>query len=149
MEEDKGQAVKWYRQAAEQGDSEAQFNLGLCYENGEGVPKDLAEAVKWYRKAAEQNDADAQFNLGACYANGEGVSKNMAEAVKWYRKAAEQGDADAKAALEANRKGFKYYLSNALTIIAFFPAIVILTAVGFSALRKCFATKSDPNQENR
>ena len=30
------------------------------YENGEGVPKDMAEATKWYRKAAEQGDADAK-----------------------------------------------------------------------------------------
>ena len=51
---DYAEAVKWYRKAAEQGDAEAQFNLGLMYADGEGVPKDYAEAVKWYRKAAEQ-----------------------------------------------------------------------------------------------
>ena len=49
---------------ADQGDAEAQNNLGLRYYNGEGVTKDYAEAVKWYRKAAEQGHAEAQFNLG-------------------------------------------------------------------------------------
>ncbi len=84
-----------YRKAAEQGDATAQANLGWCYENGEGVEKNMSEAVKWYRKAAEQGHKDAQCNLGVCYENGEGVEKDMTEAVKWYRKAAEQGNASA------------------------------------------------------
>ena len=84
------------RQAAEQGDATAQFNLGNMYANGEGVPQDAAEAVRWYRLAAEQGDADAQFNLGVMYANGEGVPKDNAEAVRWYRLAAEQGLASAQ-----------------------------------------------------
>jgi TPR repeat protein len=79
-----------YKAGAEQGDAEAQFDLGWCYDNGQGVAKDYAEAVKWYRKAAAQNYAPAQFNLGYCYANGQGVRKDKEEAVKWYRQAAEQ-----------------------------------------------------------
>ena len=90
------EAVKWYRKAAEQGDAEAQFYLGLCYSNGDGVAKDLKEAAKWWRKAAEQGEAAAQYNLGVCYSNGNGVAKNYQEAVKWYRKAAEQGMAEAQ-----------------------------------------------------
>ena len=79
-----------YKAKAEQGDAEAQFDLGFCYDDGRGVEKDYGEAVKWYRKAAEQGHAPAQFNLGYCYANGQGVRKDKEEAVKWYRKAAEQ-----------------------------------------------------------
>jgi TPR repeat protein len=79
-----------YKARAEQGDAEAQFNLGFCYDDGRGVEKDYGEAVKWYRKAAEQNFAPAQFNLGYCYANGQGVRKDKTEAVKWYRQAADQ-----------------------------------------------------------
>ena len=60
------------RQAAEQGDARAQFNLGIMYDNGEGVLKDEAEAVKWYRLAAEQDLANAQNNLGTAYTNGQG-----------------------------------------------------------------------------
>ena len=55
-----------YKAKAEQGDAEAQFNLGFCYEDGRGVEKDYSHAVKWYRKAAEQNYAPAQLNLGYC-----------------------------------------------------------------------------------
>ena len=84
------------RKAAEQGDAVAQYNLGVCYANGNGVNQDMTEAVKWWRLAAEQGDAVAQYNLGVCYANGNGVNQDMTEAVKWWRKAAEQGNADAQ-----------------------------------------------------
>ena len=89
-------AVEWYRIAAEQGYADAQYNLGIMYDNGRGVPQDYAEAVRWYRKAAEQGRARAQFNLGYMYENGQGVTQDYAEAVRWYRKAAEQGYADAQ-----------------------------------------------------
>ena len=82
--------------AAKQGNAVAQYNLGVMYDNGMGVPENDAEAVKWYRKAADQGDADAQYNLGLMYRNGQGVPKNDAEAVKWYRKAADQGNAKAQ-----------------------------------------------------
>jgi TPR repeat protein len=78
------EAVKWYRKAAEQGDTDAQFRIGVSYYDGEGVAKDAVEAVKWYRKAAEQGLADAQTNLGNCYYNGEGVAKDAVEAYAFY-----------------------------------------------------------------
>ena len=80
--------VEQYTKAAEQGDAEAQYNLGVCYEKGEGVPQNYEEAAKWYMKAAEQGHANAQNNLGLCYYVGNGVRQNHEEAVKWYRKAA-------------------------------------------------------------
>ena len=88
-------AVDWeaLKEAAEQGNDQAQFNLGLMYANGDGFPEDDTEAVHWYRKAAEQGNAWAQTGLGLMYANGEGVPEDDAEAVSWYRKAAEQGNA--------------------------------------------------------
>ena len=81
--------------AAEQGDASAQFNLGVMYADGEGVPQNYSEAVRWYRLAAEQGDASAQFNLGIMYANGEGVPQDYSEAMRWFQLAAEQGDASA------------------------------------------------------
>jgi S1-C subfamily serine protease len=93
---DEVEAVKWYRKAAGQDYAMAQFNLGFCYANGQGVAKDEVEAVKWFRKAAEQNLPDAQYNLGVCYYSGQGLSTNLVEAAKWYRRAAEQGCADAQ-----------------------------------------------------
>ena len=87
------EAVKWYTLAADRGFADAQNNLGVCYENGNGVAKSYAEAVKWYKLAAEQGDSDAQVNLGLCYENGNGVKQSYEEAVKWYQLAAEQGNA--------------------------------------------------------
>ena len=81
---------------AEAGDANAQYNLGVIYDQGKGVPEDDAEAAKWFRLAADQGDAMAQFNLGLMYSNGEGVEQDFAEAVKWYGMAAEQGDARAQ-----------------------------------------------------
>jgi len=84
---------------AEQGDTFAQFNLGLMYDNGEGVPQDYAEALKWFRLAAERGNVTAQYNVGVMYDNGRGVPEDDAEAVKWYRLAAEQGYAKAQGRL--------------------------------------------------
>lgn len=81
---------------AHQDDASAQFNLGVMYGEGKGVPRDGSEAVKWYRRAADQGNASAQNNLGLMYANGRGVPQDDAEAVKWYRRAAQQGDANAQ-----------------------------------------------------
>ena len=44
---------------AEQGDADAQFDLAMMYDHGEGVPQGEQEAVKWYRMAADQGDAGA------------------------------------------------------------------------------------------
>lgn len=89
-------ALQEWQPLAKQGHAGAQFNLGVMYENSQGVPKDFAQAVAWYRKAAEQGHALAQYNLGGMYYNGQGVLKDFAEAAVWYRKAAEQGDAGAQ-----------------------------------------------------
>lgn len=85
-----------YLKLAEQGNIEAQSNLGICYYNGFGVSKDLEEAVTWFQKAAEQGNARAQCNLGICYYNGSGVSKDLEEAVSWFSKAANNSEAEAQ-----------------------------------------------------
>ena len=86
--------------AANQGDAEAQFILGMGYYFGEdlteGVAKDTSEAVRWFRMAANQGHTDAQFNLGLIYSFGKGVAKDTKEAVRWYRIAAEQGHTSAQ-----------------------------------------------------
>ena len=84
----RAEARSWYRKAAEQGDAAAQYNLGVMYDKGEGVPQDYQEAVGWYRKAAEQGDASAQHNLGFMYANGDGVPQDYVQAHKWVNLAA-------------------------------------------------------------
>ena len=79
------------RARAEAGVPGAQFNLGVMYAKGRGVPQDEAAAVYWYRLAAGQGLAEAQFNLGGMYAEGRGVSQDGAVAARWYRLAAAQG----------------------------------------------------------
>ncbi len=91
-----GIALREWRPLAEQGNAKAQYNLGVMYRNGHGVPQDDAEAMGWWRKAAEQGNAGAQNNLGVMYGKGLGVPQDYAEAVGWYRKAAEQGYATAQ-----------------------------------------------------
>ncbi len=85
-----------FREAANKGDANAQYNLGLCYSKGDGVDLNQAEAVNWWRKAADQGLPIAQANLGACYAEGNGVDKNNATALVLFRKAAERGDPSAQ-----------------------------------------------------
>ncbi len=92
------------QRAAEPTDATAQYNLGVRYQRGQGVPQDYAEAMKWFRKAADQGNSEAQFNLGVMYADGQGVPQDHAAATTWYRKAADQGDADAQVNL-----GLIYY----------------------------------------
>jgi TPR repeat protein len=61
--QDDAEAVKWYSKAAEQGDANAQYNLGLMYNSGKGIPRDDAESMKLWRKAAGQGLAAAQSIL--------------------------------------------------------------------------------------
>ncbi len=96
-------ALREWRPLAKQGNAKAQYNLGVMYRKGQGVPQDDAEAVGWWRKAAEQGHANAQYNLGLMYRKGQGVPQDDAEAVGWWRKAAEQGYATARSNL-----GFMY-----------------------------------------
>ena len=96
-------ALGEWQPLAEQGNSDAQYNLGLMYENGDGVARDDTEALKWYRLSADLGDAKAQYKLGLMYNNGKGVPQDYKEAVKWYTLSVEQGDADAQ-----NNFGFLY-----------------------------------------
>src|SRR3954464_12439116 len=84
-----GAAVKEWRPLADQGDADAQFNMGQAYKLGRGVPAaDLRIAQSWYEKAAQQGHAQARANLGLIlFQNGE-----RQRALPWIRKAAEDGD---------------------------------------------------------
>ena len=89
----KGRNIK---KVPEQGDAEAQYNLGVRYAHGQGVPQNYNEAFKLFKKAAEQGHALAQHGIGAMYINGSGVQQNNTKAFEWYRKAATQGNANSQ-----------------------------------------------------
>ena len=77
--------------AAEQGDADAQYNLGLMYFDGYGVSKDDIAAVKWFRAAAEQVNVNAQYFLGMMYASGDGLIQNHLKAHMWFNIAEANG----------------------------------------------------------
>ena len=77
---------------AEQGDAAAQFNLGLLYYDGLGVPQDYVVAAEWFLKSAEQDYGKAQLNLGALYGIGKGVKRDYVQAYKWLNLCAAKGD---------------------------------------------------------
>ena len=84
------------KKQAEQGDAEAQNNVGTCFFSGEGVEKDEKEAFQWFLKAAKQEYAEAKYNVGVCFLYGDGVEKDEKEAFQWFLKAAKQGYAEAQ-----------------------------------------------------
>lgn len=84
MTKDYAEEARLYELAAEQGYAKPQYNLGVMYDNGEGVTQDYSEAVRWYTLAAEQGDTDAQNNLGVLYAKGEGVTQDDVLAHMWF-----------------------------------------------------------------
>ena len=86
MPKDLGKAAELYQKAADQGNADAQVNLGWLYQMGEGVPKDLRKAAELYQKAADQGNARAQFNLGWLYENGWGVPKDLEKQHSFIKK---------------------------------------------------------------
>ncbi len=92
-------AYQLFFELADKGIAEAQINIGMMFENGQGVPQDYGKAVRWYRHAADQGLIKAQYNLGLMYAYGKGVDKDPIEAIKWYRLAVDQGLIQAQTAL--------------------------------------------------
>jgi hypothetical protein len=84
------------RAKAEEGNPEAQSNLGFMFASGRGASKRPAEAAKWFRLAAEQGWAEAQYNLGVILAEGTGVPADSGEALRWFRAAALQGHGPAQ-----------------------------------------------------
>ena len=125
-------AVEKIHAAAEQGDAEAQRNLGQMYAYGQGKKQDFAMAFEWIRKAAatdvisaitgfrelaslghppalawirelaELGDTEAQYELGDMHASGEGVARDDSKAAEWFLRAAEQGNRLARFRLYAD-----------------------------------------------
>ncbi len=65
LRRDYGEAVYWYRSAAEQGYPGAQTNLGIMYARGRGVTASRRTAIEWFQRAAKQGDIAARRNLSS------------------------------------------------------------------------------------
>ena len=85
-------ALKEFKPLAAKGNTSAQYNLGVIYANGRGVPRNDKEAVKWYRLAAGNGNVEAQYALGLMYGHGRGVPQDFTKAVRLWKPIAEKGD---------------------------------------------------------
>ena len=88
------------RKLADQGNADAQWQMGVRYHNGEGVPQDDAQAMQWFLRAAEQGNVAAQATLGAYYWAGRGVPQDLSQAYFWSAIAFAEGDENSKSRLE-------------------------------------------------
>lgn len=92
-----------YIDAANQGDAEAQYQIGMCYREGTGVRKNMKMSAQWFTKSAEQGHAKAQFQIGWAYNfKVYGVKPDREQALYWMTKSAEQGCVEAQEALGLN-----------------------------------------------
>ncbi len=98
-----GDAVRLYKESAEEGDASAQTRLAYLYmSGGDGLPNDDVEAARLLKLAAAQGNYAAQTNLGLFYSTGRGgLPRNDEMAVRYYKLAADQGSAQAQSNLGA------------------------------------------------
>jgi len=118
MTEDKTQAIKFLKEQADAGDTEAMHTLAFIYYEGAGTEKDLEQSFSWLKKAAEAGMTEAMFDLAYTYHEGEGTGKDLKQFFYWVKKAAEAGIPEAmhKLALayykgEGIEKELKQYFS--------------------------------------
>jgi TPR repeat protein len=91
VEQNNGEALRWYQRAAAAGDLTATNNIGFLYFAGQGVERNIAEALRWFVRAAELGSTGAMDNIGEMYARGIGVEQSDTEAFQWFRQAADRG----------------------------------------------------------
>ena len=84
--------MQWYRRAAEHGDNRAYADIGLFYDQGNGVKKDPNRAVQYYIMGAEKGDSEAQLFLADCYAKASGIPYDADRALYWYKESAKNGN---------------------------------------------------------
>lgn len=99
--QDRDEAVRWYKIAANKGLANAQYNLGLVSCPGTLCTQEIAsDAAFWYKRAAKQGYAEAQHRLGLLYGRGLGVPKDDVAASVWLSLAAAHGCLEAGLARE-------------------------------------------------
>ena len=92
-----GEAVGLNVLRAEQGDPNAQYNLGHAYATGKDIERDRSKAIKWYAAAAKAGHLEAQYALGSLFQHGwKGIPPNHREAANWFKQAAERGHVKAQ-----------------------------------------------------
>jgi hypothetical protein len=90
------QALYWYHKAAEAGNMYSMCSIGVCYLNGNGVPRSDEQAVSWFEKAAKAGNPQGAYHLAECYFSGVGVKKSVDLALKYWAEAAKLGHPSAE-----------------------------------------------------
>jgi uncharacterized protein len=83
-------ALDLYRIAAQSGMAEANYNVGMYYENGAVVDKDAEKAFAFFMRAAQGGLAQAQHKVATYYQNGVGIGRDIVAALGWFQRAADQ-----------------------------------------------------------
>ena len=141
------EAVVWFRQAAEKGLPEAQYDLaGIFEEGGLGVVRNLDEAVRWYRRLASQDFrwpdlhplvTKTQFVLGEFYEQGLGVPQDDQQAAAWFESAAGRGHGHAQLSLATMylaERGVERYLARSLMWIDLAATRLVNDTDGFGRI---------------
>ena len=90
------QALRLWLPIAEKDNADAQYNLGILYQKGLGVEKNLKTAFIWYKRASANGHSDAMYNLAIMYNKGRVIYRSPKDAIKWWKKSAELGNAEAQ-----------------------------------------------------
>ena len=101
VNKDLGEAAKWDKLAAQQGNREGTFAYGMALLTGNGAPKDRDAARTMLERAAAAGHPGALYNLGVMAVEGDGKGRDFAKAADYFQKAADAGDITALEALSA------------------------------------------------
>ena len=121
IKDNKLEAIKWFKKAADMGDVASMFNIGYTYykdDYGAGF-QDYSKAIEWFKKASDLGDTDAMNLIGICYYDGTGVKQDFVKAVEYYKKASDKGNADAMSNLASmyfNGEGLPQDYSKAIEL---------------------------------
>jgi len=99
LRRDYARAVHYFRLAADQGNTNAEANLGVAFLFGHGVPKDAAQALHYFQLSAASGNSSAEAGLGFIYEFGDGVTADSAQALQHYLRSANSGNGYGQAGL--------------------------------------------------
>lgn len=92
LRRDMNMAMRWFEEAGNGGDADANFNLGVLKLQGQGIPQNKFEAAKHFRLAGERGHETAMTNLAMMLIKGDGIPRDMQLGAQWLIKAAQKGN---------------------------------------------------------
>ncbi|KAI9183752.1 uncharacterized protein BJ171DRAFT_628823 [Polychytrium aggregatum] len=95
-------------QLANDGHSDSQFWIGMCYHFGWGASEDYEKSFEWFSKSADKGNSYGQWSVGVCHYWGYGVTQNHAKAFEWLHKSAEQGNRQGQYRLGECYRDYEY-----------------------------------------